>query len=355
MYIFKIKQDNVKKILCNSLNSFILSSSKIYWNNKLIFEGKENVDIRLCINDFFSFGDNEIQYLGNFLSNEIKEFNFVFSSNCIWRQGFICIKNYGYNELDKKVKGDYYLFNFINNFEKLLLRDIEGGIISVFNEEKSGLYKNKTILKSLSLLTGEYEWELDLEEKLGRYDNIGTIFGVVDAILWLVSQRGILFGIDVNTGILVHHLNYDNVLSFQETGLVNSKYFHSLFDEKAKKLVGIYQKTYWEIDLLNPENSLKIFDLPSLNVDYFSNEWANPQGVVFDDQYIYFRDIEISMVGVLCRQTHKIVWHQRINDLEPRPSIIINNIQITETNLYVLDTGGTLHIFEKKNVYNEII
>jgi hypothetical protein len=147
--------------------------------------------------------------------------------------------------------------------------------------------------------------------------------------LWLVSQRGILFGIDVNTGILVHHLNYDNVLSFQETGLVNSKYFHSLFDEKAKKLVGIYQKTYWEIDLLNPENGLKIVDLPALNIDYFSNGWANPQGMVFDESYIYFRDIEISTVGVLSRQTQKIVWYQKINDLEPRSSIIINNIQVS--------------------------
>jgi hypothetical protein len=76
--------------------------------------------------------------------------------------------------------------------------------------------------------------------------------------------------------------------------------------------------------------------------------WAAPEGITFDKDYIYFRDIDISTVGILNRITKKIDWHTRINDLEPRPMIIINDIQITENQIYVLDTGGTLNIFERE-------
>ena len=56
----------------------------------------------------------------------------------------------------------------------------------------------------------------------------------------------------------------------------------------------------------------------------------------------------ISTVSIIERHTGKILWYKRIKDLEPRPSIIISDIQIGDNNLYVLDTGSTLHIFEKE-------
>jgi hypothetical protein len=216
--------------------------------------------------------------------------------------------------------------------------------------------KLKTTLSSLSLLTGEYEWEADLGEKLGTYDSIAKIVGVVDEVLWVISQRGILFGIEINTGELLYHLNYDNVESFKEIGQVNAKYYHSLFDEANKKLIGIYRNQYWEIDLTNPTTGLQVFDIEAINPAYFSHPdfyfrgsyWAAPEGVTFDSDYIYFRDIEVATVGIMHRQTKQIEWHTRLNDQEPRVRDVINDIQVSGNKLYVLDTGGTLHIFERE-------
>jgi hypothetical protein len=203
-------------------------------------------------------------------------------------------------------------------------------------------------IKSLSVLTGEYKWTLDLKPSIPKDDYIKNIFGIAENLLWLTTYWGILIGIDINNGTVKHLLNFGHVDFLPPDSNSLSTYSYSLFDEVNKKLCGVYNKQYWEIDLTKPETSLKQYNLTQINPDYFKNEWANPEGMRFDNKYIYCRDLEISTVSIIERHTGKIVWYEPINDLTPRPSIIISDIQIGDNNLYVLDTSSTLHIFEKE-------
>ena len=349
----------IKKVCSNNEITFYLTqNNKIYQDEILIFEGQGISDIRICKNDFYAFGDSIHNYLGDFRNKTVSEIDFMFSSECIWRNGAITNENYRYDTSDRKVKADYFILDFGTKQKRILFRDLQGRITCLFDDNKKAIYSFKTTLRSLSLITGEYEWEVDLGEKLGTYDSIAKIVGVVDEVLWVISQRGILFGIEINTGELLYHLNYDNVESFKEIGNVSAKYFYSLFDEANKKLIGIYRNQCWEIDLTKPTTGLQVFDLEAINPTYFSHPdfyfrgsyWAAPEGVIFDNDYIYFRDIEVATVGIMHRQTKKIEWHTRLNDQEPMVRDVINDIQVSDNKLYVLDSGGTLHIFEKEEV-----
>lgn len=345
-YIFFERKENVKNYAVHKDKmSLLLKDGNFFYNNEHFGRAVEGFffhDIFL----YFSV-DGVSTSIINTNTDEKKNIPTIFNEDTVQNNTFLIGNNY--ERVDNTLFYSAEISLYQLNPYKLIKVLPHRCIFSQFLRIDNLLFteKLKTTLSSLSLLTGEYEWEVDLGEKLGSYDSIGKIYGVVDNVLWLVSQRGILFGLDINNGGVMYHLNYDNVNTFQEQGLVKAKYFYSLFDESNKKLIGLSWQQYWEIDLTQPEKGLQVFNLKEFNHSYFVDTWADPQGIVFDENYVYFRDIEISTVGVLNRKSKQIEWHTRINNLQPRPSTIINDIQISEDKLYVLDTGGTLHIFEK--------
>lgn len=111
-------------------------------------------------------------------------------------------------------------------------------------------------------------------------------------------------------------------------------YFSFLLSSICHGQTPVVQEMYVPIKLFYPSDN-KI-------------DWADPEGIAFDDNYIYFRDIEIATIGVLNRQTKQIEWYYRLYDTIPRTNVVINDIQVSDNKLYVLDTGGTLHIFERE-------
>jgi hypothetical protein len=351
MFKLKEKRKSIKKVCSNGKVLFYLTKeNNIFQDGKLIFEGELNSDIRICKNHFYTFGNSDISYLGDFIDNSVTKIDFTFSSECIWREGAIINENYRYDTLDGKVKADYSILNFKTKEKRLLFKDLEGIITCIFNDNNKAIYRLKTTLRSLSLLTGEYDWEVDLELYLPNEDYIKTIYGVVGNGLWLTSYWGVLICIDILSGTIVHLLNYENV--DYKTPNVGTMYAQSLFDEHNKKLIGVYKKQYWEIDLQNPPLAMQTYDLTEYNSDYFKDEWHNPEGMKFDEDYIYFRDVERSTIGILNRNTKIIDWHNKLRDVEPRPVDIINDIQITKNKIYTLLTDGTLFVFEKDEVVN---
>lgn len=356
-YIFLAKRENVKKYAAsNDKMALLLKDGSFFYNNENF--GK-------AVDGFFFQGlflyysvDGVSTTIMNTNTEEKKYIPKVFNADTVQTNTFLMGSNYERvsNTLFYSAEISLYQLNPYNLKKRLPHRYIFSQFLRIGNLLFTE--KLKTTLSSLSLLTGEYEWEVDLGEKLGTYDSIAKIVGVVDEVLWVISQRGILFGIEINTGELLYHLNYDNVESFKEIGNVSAKYFYSLFDEANKKLIGIYRNQCWEIDLTKPTTGLQVFDLEAINLTYFSHPdfyfrgsyWAAPEGVTFDNDYIYFRDIEVATVGIMHRQTKQIEWHTRLNDQEPMVRDVINDIQVPDNKLYVLDSGGTLHIFEKEEV-----
>jgi hypothetical protein len=245
-------------------------------------------------------------------------------------------------------------YDFLTGNERIIEKTYYWGIGEILND--TFYFYESNALKSLSLLTGEYEWEVDLAEELGTYDAISKIYGIVNECLWLVTQRGVLLGIKINDGTLIHHLNPDGYDTFQQYGTVQMQYFRSFFDEKQQILIGVYENRYWEIDLKADKPELQITDIKVLNPSYFNNpsfiyevyHLAAPEGIAYDEQYIYFKDNEVSTVGVLNRQTKQIEWHDKLYELPGRSYVMIRDIQVAANKMYVLDEKGVLHIFEKE-------
>lgn len=185
------------------------------------------------------------------------------------------------------------------------------------------------------------QWELDLDIHIDEDDSVAKFFEIEDGLLWLISRKSIIIGIATDTGKLIHRLSPK--IKGYHPGFADG-----VIDVKGRKLVGISQKHYWEIDLTNPEDEMAVYDLVSPNKEYFANRWANPQAMVLDENYIYCRDIELSIVMIINRKTRQIEWYNKINDLPPRPPDVINAMQVTATHFYVTDSAGRLFIWEKE-------
>jgi hypothetical protein len=345
MYNLRSKKNEIQQfqLIDNELYYKIIGNDSILLNDSILVDNENQgyfqFDKYLCLNHedstdlinvltkikitlpttFLGTG----YYDNNFITSKcsIREAVGLYSSKYVIYQLFPFKELY---ELPHRYDGSGYRF--------------ENRYIQIQNERK--------LLKSLSLLSGEYEWEFDLQEKLGQYDSIGEIYGVVNKLLWLVSERGVLFGISINDGKVLHHLNFDRYNTFQQYGTVQMQYFRSLFDEKKQLLTGFYEKRYWEIDLKEANPSLILMDIKVLNPTYYVEEFASPEGMVFDENYIYFRDNELATVGILNRKTKQIDWQHRLYDAPA----VISDIQVSTGKLYALDTMGVLHIFEKETI-----
>jgi hypothetical protein len=293
--------------------------------------------------------ETENKYLLCLDETLIKQLDHTYMFNTYSEDGCYYYEKLRYDPSDNNIKKDIYYHNFKDSTKTRFAVDFIGNFQVIVNNNAITI-KNISTLRSLSLLTGEYDWEVDLELYLPNEDYIKTIYGVVGNGLWLTSYWGVLICIDILSGTIVHLLNYENV--DYKTPNVGTMYAQSLFDEHNKKLIGVYKKQYWEIDLQNPPLAMQTYDLTEYNSDYFKDEWHNPEGMKFDEDYIYFRDVERSTIGILNRNTKIIDWHNKLRDVEPRPVDIINDIQITKNKIYTLLTDGTLFVFEKDEIVN---
>ncbi|NBB31836.1 hypothetical protein [Cellulophaga sp. BC115SP] len=351
------KTDTIKEVkyysIRNSTLSYKLKNGTLFNNDVVI---ADNYNYYGYLNDhFIQYGKNGKHFLVDKKNNrEIEVPQVLFSLGFDGKKGFYT-ENYIYDKELERSRCDLFIFNISTGTSTKILSN-SPDILRLVENQNLFLFLPRTTLKSLSLLTGEYEWEVDLGEKLGNYDGISKIYGLANECLWLVTQRGVILGININDGKLIHHLNFDGYDTFQERGTVQMQYFRSLFDEKQQILIGVYENRYWEIDLKADKPALHITDIKALNPSYFNNpsfiyevyHLAAPEGIAYDEQYIYFKDNEVSTVGVLNRQTKQIEWHDKLYELPGRSYVMIRDIQVAANKMYVLDEKGVLHIFEKE-------
>jgi len=206
----------------------------------------------------------------------------------------------------------------------------------------------KTTLKSLSLLTGEYEWEVDL----GKYcqyiqDNelknggINQIIGINKQVLWVVCAEGRqLVGIDVNTGGVLHTLVFEELSSE-----ITETYFR-VFPPcylSGDTLICCAYKYYFEV-------CLDTLSLRVLHTVPF--EWKNYSGISMHTLYsglIYFTykqpapgDMTHSWLAVYEPENNRILWKYELGN------VTVNQPpQVSADKLYVLSAEGTLFVFEK--------
>ncbi|MFN8353068.1 MAG: hypothetical protein U0Y10_01365 [Spirosomataceae bacterium] len=201
----------------------------------------------------------------------------------------------------------------------------------------------RTTLRSLSLLTGEYEWEVDLAG-IGSYtDHYGEhqagkiehIFGVWNQLLWVWLEGYQCVGIDVQTGQVKQHW-------FPFKGRFQAGHFFFNFPHfDAKGTIQFFERQYWiSIDLASQQTKTlwqaAPFEINASNIQeayiYFI---AVPPGSVFSN-----------IVGVFDQLANKIVWSTQLE--LARYITLTAAPQVAGNKLYVLDSDGTLHIFERE-------
>ena len=222
-----------------------------------------------------------------------------------------------------------------------------GCIIShLFSENK---------IQSQILQTGKIHWQTDLsgrkyldiwhEEKEVK---IQRIIGLYENQLLVAFSNEELISIDTQTGKILWETN-----DFIKTNLPDSRnisqfrfvYWH-IENGKMYQLDG---NVYYSIDLNT--QAVEILWIDNSNENYLTITHKT-----YTEDYIFFtgsynQRLQPHLVGVFNRKTLSVDWIHDVDlTIDPKmgyPPSLNQAPQVDGNKLYVLDTGSTLHIFEK--------
>jgi hypothetical protein len=311
--------DNVTNLQTNEYNFCWKQNNILVINN----EELENIYTYVLIGNYVVFSrqeDNiEIIYLYNIKNQAIKQ---------IFKNGGLGFKIFGKSliSISNRNSKTKDIFDFEN--ECILIKS-KTPINSVF---KNHFFLNlNSSLKSLSLLTSEYNWEISLE----HFGEIVTVLGVVENTLWIWLTKDQLIGIDVNNGETTSHLFPLQPILKDIIGYVSHKYFI----EKEHSLYFFHRSYLIQVNLLDNTTHLL---------------WENQEYEIglsaFTDDYIYFiggknQGVFKNGVGVFDRKTNQVIWE---TTFELDNYVVLKEIQYCNDKIYVLDTAGILRIYEKE-------
>lgn len=228
------------------------------------------------------------------------------------------------------------VYDLLTNYEKRLEEKYYWGIGDIF--DNNFYFDENKFLKSLSLLTGEYDWEV----ALNRHGEILKIFGVVDTTLVVCWHRGHrtfgLLGIDLTSGQIRWNMDNNQLFDGRTAQLSDGKLFStSAYGDESY---------YIELDI-RTQHVLCYGEIPHLKSLGLRIRWINWQ-----DNFLYFSafyqdSFGAEAIGVLDKNSLDLLWWERVS-LEKGAFLVNEAPQVAGNKLYVLDNEGTLHIFEKE-------
>lgn len=343
---------NLKEVVRNVEYFSIQQSNFIFKNsvNIQLNEKKLPVDYKYYgyLNpNFIQYGKYEKHYLENLATGQIIETPQVLFSKGFNNISAFYTTNYIYDKTIKRSRSDFFKFDISTGISTKILSN-SPDILIFSNVSNLFFWFPKTTLKSLSLLTGEYEWEVDL----GEYGEIRKIIGVHEGKLWVSCQFTIV-AVSTLSGEVLHIFKEPTHIAYQDGDLQYFRGIDAQLDETSGLLYGIEHETYYEIDLhtlqftywifTNTSNQLKCNSPHSHCKAYFVNE-------------IFFIDKMNATIGSFNRDLKE--WSIEYSfpdrliidmpDLEAVTVGFMNDIQVGNNKLYVLTSEGFLFIFEKQ-------
>lgn len=187
-------------------------------------------------------------------------------------------------------------------------------------------------------ISGEY---FDIRGEDQKTSYMGTL-GIHNGVLWIWLSSGELIGLDEKTGELTKRIrsggSKDNP-EFKFGGAMQ-------IDADTSSLIGLWSKYYIEINLNDPNLSVKYTDLSesleaiSMSISYRSHAFP------YDTKSIYFCDDRQGKIGVFDRGKKEIVWSYEL-DMRRDGIAQILEMKYADNKWYILDRNNTLHIFEK--------
>lgn len=352
MFLKKNELDNIsgytfhKRLLfsCNKVN-------ELYSENQLICKSIDGKSLKSTEDIlFFSSVDENKTYV--FQNDKLRSIDSAVWLNTIYENTIISY-NYQANERVFSIQ----VFDYILN---LPIKNIEIKL-SLWNliREKNYLYfwdYRKFIIKRFSLILSEINWETDLKGRTyldvwqeEKEVTIQRIIGIYENQLLLTLNNDELISIDIETGKVLWETK-----DFIKNNLPNSRnisqfrfvYWHI----EGSKMYQLDGNIYYSIDLYSQEIEILWKDESLENFLTITHK-------TYTTDYIYFtgsynNQLQPHLIGVFNRKLLKVDWvHDMDLSIDPKmgysPSLN-QPPQVDENKLYVLDTGGTLHIFEKE-------
>tara|TARA_R110000868_G_scaffold196307_1_gene442188 strand:- start:12 stop:1028 length:1017 start_codon:yes stop_codon:yes gene_type:complete len=231
---------------------------------------------------------------------------------------------------------------FIYNLIEKTIYEPKNIPVLTFNSILFFSVENK-VSQSTSLLTGEFEWETNLEP----YGEIRKILGVKSEKLWVSMDRcgenkdkNSLLALDVNTGQILYQAPSEYDLS---------DWFIELIPEQ-NTILSIYGKmsTHKADSPLVEMNATTGVLIRNQRIESLYHENLKIGFWKVLDNKIYFTANKDTLhgrhIGILDYNTLEILWQTEIKDLRGT----FKDFQVTQDKIYVLDTGNQLHIFEKE-------
>lgn len=215
---------------------------------------------------------------------------------------------------------------------------------------------NKNNIECLSIIKNSILWHFSLSDH-GRWYNefdkkweegrVEHFAGVANGVLWVNINSGTIVGLNIETGELKHLFTKPNkVIGTATKPHQQSPHFWLNYDEKRNILFGFHYDVFGEIDLNESESTLTFYILEDCTKHQAF--CPNLERYCYDDNYFYYLDAFNGKIGVINRNTKNLDWVYSFPD--GSTTGILMKIEVSENHLFVLDSGGTLHIFEREKV-----
>lgn len=206
----------------------------------------------------------------------------------------------------------------------------------------------KNELSAIDTKEDQIKWELKLDQ-FGEGE-LKEILGVYQAQLLVACSDHLLLSVDVNTGEILH--KWQELPGFEEgqyKGLLPEP-ADFVLDKEAGKLIGVFSKYYFEIDLESGEISYEDIrqELNTHHINSFRRIGNNPFTkdhlfVTAHAELVERPNVDLDCVLALNRNTKKVDWVHIFKDT----GLGTNVPQITSNHLYQLDTERNLYVFER--------
>ncbi len=223
-------------------------------------------------------------------------------------------------------------------------------------------------IERFDLLTGELLWS-QLVSEIGRHylkfdkrwekGEVDKFLGIYKMVLWVLLKNGLIIGLDIETGKIVHEIKepveYPLAYTLFDKELNNFYGKPCMLDSVKGKIIGIAQSgiagsfpSYYEIDLDIPIVQLKIMQRPNDDFQGFhADGGAIGYAWPFDNDYIYlcnYRDYKLALFNRMAKQ---IDWVHQM-EVDPAKKTFIIKMEVHGNRWYVLDNSKTLYVYERE-------
>ncbi len=318
-------------------------------DDKIFFNGKEDSESRFITfleNGYWARGIKNSIHLYNINSDKVEVVTHAYLTNCFNSIGGIYSANNNYDSIQNLFLYDYFYHDRLTNKEIKLINQKTGSFVFCFSSNTKAIFKSINLLSSHILNDGLKEWEIDIS----NYGEIKNVIIVVNNILWVYldyklenTKKGRLVAIDINTGQIVPMPVNDGNL-FTSNILYNEAKQTAIFITKQSAK----QNTSTLIEVcLKTGTILRKVLMQSLLDKEFEIVYSVLHNNKIYATLAFQKPTTPRHIGVIDVDSLDLVWYdepQLENDV-----FFKFNMQVSDNNIYVLDTTNTLHIYEKEN------